>query len=70
MRPICVLLYPNLKHLSLTFSELLDVDAPIHAVAATFERLYGTPKLMPIQSRIAISDLMALADVAGVRREK
>lgn len=67
MRVIAILLYPNLRHVSLTFSEILDPDAEIKKVAQTLESLYGKPRLLPVEHpRVAFADLFALAEVAGL----
>ena len=70
MRVIAILLYPNMRHLSLTFEEMLNPDAEIKKCAATFESLYGKPRLLPVAERISSRDLTALAQTSGISYQK
>ena len=70
MRPIAVFLFPNMRSVSITLQELLDVDASIKTAVSTMTSLYGTPRLLPIAERISFPDLLKLVENAGLSVQK
>lgn len=57
---VAVYVFPNLKYLSITLTELLDEHAPIKEAVRVATTLWGAPRLLPHAGRISVDDLAGL----------